>query len=219
MCISEERRRKKETKCMLPTWMCIIFSGCLVDINYSSHSDLCKSHACRDFANVVKPLATVCRHNGGNYTRHLLSRCRPQPNKLPLWTETKEDCMIKYYQPTPHKPHCKFSKKSQQCQPPLCLSLWGEQSRCSVKTALWQFWHLSQACWKCGVRSHQTPNYQSHTDKPRKCGGRCGCQLIGGITVFAHYHILTVLMKGRTGVNLWWGTCLVAHSLTDCDRM
>lgn len=42
----------------------------------------------------------------------------------------------------------------------------------------------------------QLPN--SHR-QAGKCGGRCGCQLIGGITVFAHYHMLTVLMKARTG--------------------
>lgn len=108
---------------------------------------------------------------------------------------------------------------TRQCQPPLCLSLWGEQSTRGVKTALRHFWHLSQARWKFDVRTHQTPNYQTHTDMPRKCGGRCGCQLIGGITVFAHYHVLTLLMKGRTGVRTVVGNLFGCTSLTSLTVM
>lgn len=85
--------------------------------------------------------------------------------------------------------------------------------RRGVRTALRRLRRSSQARRTFGGRSHQTPNYQTHTDKARRCGGRCGCQLIGGITVFAHYHMLTVLMKARTGVKTAVGNLFCCSAL------
>lgn len=147
-----------------------------------------------------------CRHIKGNEMTRLLSRCRSQPNKRPGRTETKDQILSTRINPTASVVfEEKVNNVSHLCEV--------NDPDVALETALRRFRHLSQACWKFGVRSRQTPNYQTHTDKPRKCGGRCGCQLIGGITAFAHYHILTALMKGRAGVQTAVGNLFRCTSL------
>lgn len=150
--------------------------------------------------------AAECRHIKGNEMTHLLSRCRSQPNKRPRRTETKDQILSTRMNPTASVVfEEKVNNVSHLCEV--------NDPDVALETALRCFRHLAQACWKFGVRSRQTPNYQTHTDKPRKCGGRCGCQLIGGITAFAHYHILTALMKGRAGVQTAVGNLFRCTSL------
>lgn len=107
-------------------------------------------------------------------------------------------------------------RSNNPCQPPHGVHAHFEASDpdAASERARWHFRRSSQRAENLVWEAVKLPITQTHTDKPRKRGGKCVCRLIGGITVFAHYHMLTAPMKARTGVKTvvggGVGACFVA---------